>query len=166
MERLTNQYSELIKEVEKELYTLDITTNDKCIISYSEIPWFPGGQFSLTLIKQYLNKTFRLVQKSWDSDFDCKRFSSGVYNLDRLCIKTRSIEFPDNDQKKCENLINDIKVVPNKLEKEGYIILDGIDYKLTIKSNHVDKSYKWKIATNDIQLFTPLIDFLKNKIVD
>jgi len=165
MERLTNEYSQLIKEVEKELSFFDIPTNDKCIVKYSEMPSLLGGQFSLFLIKGNSNN-LRLVYKIWDADYDYKRFSSGVYNLDRLCIKTHSIALSDNDQKKCEYLINNIQVVPEKLESEGFIVLDGTNYKLTIKNNYVDKEYKWKIPTNDVQVFTPLIDFLTTRIVD
>jgi hypothetical protein len=118
------------------------------------------------LIKGDLNKQYRLIQKIWDSEYDCKRFSSGIYNLDRLCIKTKSVQLSAGQEIQCKNLLDDITTVPEQLEREGYIVLDGIDYELTIKNNYVDKEYKWRIPTNDIRLFAPLIDFLTTKIVD
>jgi hypothetical protein len=49
---------------------------------------------------------------------------------------------------------------PVSLEREGYILLDGIEYELTFTIEKVTKKYTWKIPTEDIRYFQPLIDFL------
>ena len=161
MERLTNKYKDLINEVKKELFSLNIAKNEYCILNYSEIPCFPGGQFSLFLLRDFFTNQYKIVEKNWDNEYDCERFSSGVYNLDRLCIKTKVSELSSQQQQQLENLIASIKIAPATLESDNYILLDGIEYGLTIKTKAIDKNYKWKVATKDLQYFTPLIDLVR-----
>jgi hypothetical protein len=160
MERLTNKYSDLHAELKIELLTLDTKEEEKCVIQYLELPWIPGGQFSLFIIKDTSNGKSRAVKKSWNNEYDLERFSSGVFNLDRLCIKTDNFQFTPVQQKQFDALVDSIINVPATLEETDYIVLDGVDYELTIKSDRFDKHYRWKLPTGDIQQFKPLIDFL------
>lgn len=160
MERLTNKYQLLINEVKKELQTFEIAAAENCMVSYTQIPWFPGGQLSLFLIKNSSTKNYTLVEKTWDQEYDLDRFSSRVYNLDRLCIKTKTIELSDNQQHLFESVVNDISNFPETLESEAGIMLDGIDYEMTIALNGVHKNYKWKLPTKDMEVFTPLINLM------
>jgi hypothetical protein len=160
MERLSNRYPDLLQEVEKELYSLDLRKTEKCIVTYSEIPWFPGHQFSISLISDTQNNSLRVIKKSWDNEYDLKRFSSGIYNLDRLCIKTETVKLSLKLMEECKRIFNSITIVPETLEKTGYIMLDGIQYKLKIENDKIHKNYEWKIENEDIEHFRPLLNFL------
>jgi hypothetical protein len=81
-----------------------------------------------------------------------------------LHIKTITSELSGQQQRELEGIISEIKIIPETLESEGYILLDGIEYELTIKIKDVDKNFKWKIATEDLQYLTPLIDFVRYKL--
>ena len=162
MERLSNKYSDLHNELKVELASLDLDTNEQCAIKYSEIPWFPGGPLSLSIVEDKFTNVYKLIEKTWDNEYDLKRFSTGVFNLDRLCIRTRSIQISVEKQKECQNLIRNISFVPETLERQDYIMLDGIDYELAITTNAIDKNFKWKLATDDIKYFETLITFMKS----
>jgi len=101
MERISNNYHDFRDELKVELSTLNLDKNELCIVIYSEVPWFEGGQFSLSLIQNTHTNIYTLIEKTWDNEFDHKRFSTGVFNLDRLCIRTRHIEIPVSKQHEC-----------------------------------------------------------------
>ena len=164
MERLTNNYSDLIEEVKKELFSLDVEMSEDCILNYSEIPWFAGGQFSIFILYSAATGRYRISEKKWDSQYDCERFSSGVYNLERLRIEIKIIELSNQHRRELESLISELKFVPDTLERDDYILLNGIEYTLNIKMETLKKNYKWKVATEDLQYFIPLIDFIKTQL--
>jgi hypothetical protein len=164
MESFSNSYGDLHKELRIELSSLDLKVSEKCIVKYSEIPWFPGGQFSISLVEDNLTHTHRLIEKTWDNDFDLKRFSTGVFNLDRLCIRTRELQLSVQRQKEFQSLIQKILFVPETLERTGYIILDGIEYELSITTSSINKHYDWRLATDDIHYFKQLITFLQTTV--
>jgi len=160
MERLSNSYQELINQVRQEFQTVGLNDEEDLLISYSEIPWFPGGQFCISVISTTKNNQLRIVKQTWDNEYDLNRFSSGVYNLDRLCIKKEDIEIFETQQNQLTTIINSISQLPNTLNDENYITLDGIDYQLTLRTLNVNKDYQWKVATKYINNFEPLINFL------
>lgn len=63
MERLTNNYGDVHEEVKKELLSFDIAKNEECIMYYLEMPWFPGGQFSLFLLRDILTNHYKVIEK-------------------------------------------------------------------------------------------------------
>lgn len=160
MERLSNQYADLHNELKKELFNLTLGNSEKCVAAYSEIPWFPGGQISISLVSDSLNRFSKVVKKSWDNEYDLKRFSSGVFNLDRLCINTDMFLLPFEQMEECKKIFNNITFFPETLEKTDYIVLDGIEYELKIQTDNIDKKYTWKSENEDIRHFRPLINFL------
>jgi hypothetical protein len=164
MERFSNSYGDLHKELRIELSSLDLKVSEKCVVKYSEMPWFPGGQFSITLVEDNFTNTYRLIEKTWDHEFDLTRFSTGVFNLDRLCIRTRELQLPVQRQKEFQNLIQKIPFVPETLERTGYIILDGIEYELLITTDSIDRHYNWRLASDDIHYFEQLITFLQTTV--
>ena len=161
MEKFSNKYSELHNRLKVELSTLDLALNEKCVVKYLEMPWFSGRQFSLCLVKNNSNQTYKLIEKMWDNKFDSDRFSTGIFNLDRLCVRTRAILISREKQEEYEKIIQNIPFIPETLERQNYIILDGIEYELTINIGMIDKNYKWKLATDDYKYFEPLITFIK-----
>ena len=160
MERLSNNYQDLINQVSQEFKIVELKEGEDLLISYSEIPWFPGGQFCISVVSTKKDNQLRLIKQSWDNEYDLNRFSSGVYNLDRLCIKTIDITISETQQNLLTDIINSISQVPDTLNDKNYIVLDGIEYHLTLSTNYTDKEYQWKVPTKDIQHFEPLIDFL------
>ena len=166
MERLSNSYQELINQVRQEFQAVELNDHEYLLISYSEIPWFPGGQFCISVISTTKNNHLRLVKQMWDSEYDLNRFSSGVYNLDRLCIKKTAGEISETQQNLLINIINSISQLPDTLNDESYITLDGIDYQLTLNTPNANKEYQWKVATKDINNFELLINFLLTNTPD
>ena len=160
MERLSNNYQDLIDQVSQEFKIVELKEGEGLLISYSEIPWFPGGQFCISVVSTKKDNQLRLIKQSWDNEYDLNRFSSGVYNLDRLCIKTIDITISKTQQNLLTDIINSIPQVPNTLNDKSYIVLDGIEYHLTLSINNTDKEYQWNVPTKDIQHFEPLIYFL------
>jgi len=56
--------------------------------------------------------------------------------------------------------------LPEDINKENVIILDGSLWKFgfILKNKNVD--YTWKAATEDINLFRPLLDLMREKYLD
>lgn len=69
---------------------------------------------------------YKLIEKTWDSECDLKRFSTNAFNLDWLCIKTREVLLSVNRQKECRNCIQNILFAPETLETKNYLMLDGM----------------------------------------
>lgn len=160
MERLTNSYKDLMAQVQQELQTVKLSNNEHLLVSYLELPWFPGGQFCVTVILATESNRVRMVKQSWDNKYDLDRFSSGVYNLDRLCIKKAEIELSSSHQEVLTNIIDSIVEFPDTLEDKEYILLDGIEYQLIFNAKNAGRIYQWRMPTKDISNFEPLINFL------
>ena len=163
MERFSNQFSELLNQVKKELLFLDIRKEETCVANYSAHPSFSSGHISVFLIYNEFNKNYRLIKKNWDNEYDRSRFLTGVYNLDRLRITTTTVELSNGQQKEWENIIDKITTVPETLETKNYILLDGTEFKLMLKIKNVQKTYQWKVPTEDLEHLNPIIEFLCTK---
>lgn len=162
MERLSNKYLDVQNELKIELSSIKLNSNQYCAVKYMEIPWFPGGQVALFLVAdKSIEHYYKLIEKTWDSEYDSGRFSTGVFNLDRLCIREREIQMTIDNQKECQDIIHNLLFFPKKIERQDYILLDGVEYELQITTNSVKKNYKWKIASDDIKYFERLIAFMK-----
>lgn len=162
MERFSNNYQDLIDQVKQELLTVHLNGKEKVVVNYLQIPSFPDGHFSVFLIVNPEDNQFRIVRNRWDNEYDIERFSSRVYNLDRLCIKSESFDLSPDQQETMTNIINSIEKLPDTLERQDCIVLDGINYELILKTDRFDKKYEWKIPTEDICYFETLIKFLVN----
>jgi hypothetical protein len=161
MERMSNTYLDVLNEVKKELYSFDFRSGQHCAVKYMELPSFPGGQICFCFVEDKLQNSYELIEKTWDSEYDMKRFSAGVYNLDRLCIRARAIQLSREKQAEFQNIIQQIISVPESLERKDYILLDGTEHELQISTDKIEKHYKWKLATEDIVHFERLIEFVK-----
>lgn len=160
MERLSNSYQDLINQIRQEFNTVELKEGEDLLINYSEIPWFPGGQVCISLIFSAKSKYFKVIKQKWDNQYDLNRFSSGVYNLDRLCIKRTEVEISKTQSNELTDILNSMTQFPDTLNDEIYIVLDGIDYEMTVNIRNAKLKYQWKVATNDIKFFEPLISFL------
>lgn len=159
-ERFSTQYGDLLNQLKIEFTQIQLGPHEESLVKYMQIPWFPGGQYALHLIKNKTQNTYKLIEKSWDYKFDTARFSYNIYNLDRLCIKTRLVQIIDKTT--CETLLNNLAVLPETVESVGYILLDGVEYELTLNLNHTHKQYNWKVPNQEFKHLQPLVDYLHN----
>jgi hypothetical protein len=160
MERLSNNYQDLIKQVRQEFNIVELEGGENLLAKYSEIPWFPGGQFCISIISNAEGNGAKLVKKVWDSDYDLNRFSVGIYNLDRLCIKKEEINLATAQYNELEILLNSITQLPHTLNDESYTVLDGIEYDLTVNTKQERHQYQWRVPKSEIMHFNSLINFL------
>lgn len=150
----------MIREVDIELSNLHLNDNEQCVAYYSELPWFPKGQFSISLIRSFSEDKYKLLVKEWDYKYDCNRFSTGVFNLDRLCIHEKELYLSEEQKEQIEKTL-DLPDIPDTIDAQGYIILDGTDYTLNINTGKLNKKYIWKIPSENIRIFVPLINLIK-----
>lgn len=160
MERLSNSYQELLDQVLREFEIPGLKDEESLLIAYSEMPWFPGGQFCISIVASTKNNQLRLIKQQWDNEYDLNRFSSGVYNLNRLCIKRTDMSLSASQQTELKDILNSITQFPITLDDETHIVLDGVDYELTFNTKNVKQKYHWNVPTNDIKGFEPLLSFL------
>ncbi len=161
MERLTNNLALFNKQIKLELNSLNIEKEEQCILHYSEFPSLSVERFSTFVIKNCQTNEIRVVQKTWDAEYDAERSRIGIYNLDRINIKTKEIALPSKKQKEIADLLENISLLPSSLENEGSILLDGVEYELFIHTEFVDKQYHWKTANDEIIHLEPIINFCK-----
>jgi len=162
MTRVTNRYMELLGEVKRELLFYKPDKDEHCIFTYAEIPWFPGGQVSYFLLENTLAGTLKLVEKCWGHDWNNNHFSLGVFNLDRLGIRTKERWLAADSLEAYRRFMRSISYLPETLESTGYIILDGIEYEMTLSTETIYRHYKWKVPTKEISYFEPLLALLKD----
>ena len=160
MEQFSNSYQDFHNAIKKALLTFPIENDETILITYSEFPWFPGGQFSLALKTDSKFNQMSVVKQYWDYSFDLVRYASGVFNLDRLCIKAETIHLALEQKEQVMNIINYITNIPETLENPNAIIIDGIEYKLELNYQANIKSYEWRSPNLDIYRFKPIIDLL------
>lgn len=159
MENFTNAYAAMHQQMKNELLHHEPESDEKCIFSYAQIPWSPGDQVSLFLIRNTTTGALKLVKKTWDSDYDIKRFSTGIFNLSRLCIETSTARLSAEQREMSTSMLDNLTDLPESLEMPGCIVLDGIEYEMTISTDRISKNYQWRMATDDLDIFKPLIDF-------
>jgi len=159
MENHDNTYAAMHQQMKSELLHPELESDEKCIFAYSAIPWFPGGQISLFLICNTTTGAMKLVKKTWDSDYDVKRFSSGIYSLNKLCIETSALRLSPEQREMCSAMLDQLPDLPESLETPGSIVVDGTEYEMTISINHIHKNYQWRTANNNLDFFKPLIEF-------
>jgi hypothetical protein len=163
MIKFTNDYSILLKKVKEELLSFQIQSDEKCVIKYAEIPWFPGGQTSMNLIFHLESNKYRLAFKTWNYLKDSDNFSIGIYSLENLSFTTEIKILNENENRYISKLISEIIEFPENLNCLNSIVLDGVDHFLIIEKENVTKEYFWKIPNDNLNLFLKIINVLKDK---
>lgn len=162
MERFSTRYTDLHNQLKAELNSQTWPEGCSLIARFSEMPWFPGGQFTIFAFANNLSGKLEIIKKTWDHKYDLNRFSAGIYNLERLCIRSKNLTISDEKSQEFLQQLRRIQHFPETLEREDYILLDGIEYELELKTSSMDKTYRWKIPTADIEIFAPLLDILRS----
>jgi len=161
MEKLSNDIQDLKKRAKKEINAFTVAL-DKTIIRFSEYPTIAGFPFNILVFKSKENK-IKSMLRQWDTSYDLERWNNGIYNLDRLRIITHTHELlaTENMALNAELNILENRKLPKSICNTSAIALDGSDFDLIIQTELVFVNYKWRVATNDVNLFIPMIELMK-----
>lgn len=161
MEKFTNSTFDLYESAHSELLEFSQNVDNQIVITYAEFPSF-DNPFVIHL-QMDKNEQFVLVKKMWDKIYDFQRFPLGLYNLDRLRIIEHQLELNKIQRIKFLEIIQQLTStdLPQKLEDESWIVLDGVEYLLDIQTLIINKKYTWRIANENISIFQSLIAFLQ-----
>lgn len=161
MERFTNNIHEVFKVARTEINTFELAASDQILAYFAEFPPIKGFPFKILVIKK-ADGTFYSQFRQWDTAYDFKRWKQGIYNLDRLRIIQESLQLNPTDQ---AFLLEQMKLLdkidlPRSINKTDALVLDSSDWELGILGITHEIHYKWKVPTEAIELFVPLIEFI------
>lgn len=167
MERFSNDIYALINEAEIEIENFDVKDGEKIIAYLSETPPISGFPYKIILVE---NADGMICSKfrQWDTEYDFTRWDNGIYNLDRLRIITEENILSETESALLKEHLSQMEKIqlPKDINKENVIILDCSLWKFgfILKNKNID--YTWKVATEDINLFFPLMDLMREKYLD
>lgn len=149
--RLTNNHLDFVKHIEAEL-SRPFSANN--FVVFSAFPSLGSGHFAIQVIAG--DQPFLLV-RHWEQDLG-ENYQLGIYNLDNVKIDEGRVNLSDKDLYAIQELASlDIKVEP----LEG-IILDGVEFQLTICKQGKTSVYHWRaevqISTDTKRLIMKLVD--------
>jgi len=161
METLSNDIMVLQERAKKEVKAFAVSI-EETIIKFSEYPTIAGFPYSVLIIKSKETKVKSMLRQ-WDTAYDTKRWNNGIYNLDRLRIITHTHELLASETASLNVELCSLKdyKLPKSICNASPIALDGSDFELIIQTKPVSINYKWRVATNYINLFIPIIELIK-----
>lgn len=167
MERFSNRIEAVIHEAENEIGNFDLKDGEKTIAYLSELPSISGFPYKIILV-QNSDGTICSRFRQWDTAYNVKQWTSGIYNLDRLRIITEEKIFSEADTTilKEEMLKLENIRLPESIQNEKSIILDGSEWKFGIILADKNIEYTWRAATEEIDLFIPIIELMRKKYLD
>ncbi|MFC3159407.1 hypothetical protein ACFOEQ_13575 [Chryseobacterium arachidis] len=106
--------------------------------------------------------------RQWDTEYDFTRWDNGIFNLDRLRIITEENILSKTESALLKEHLSQLEKIqlPENINEENVIILDSSLWKFgfILKNKNID--YTWKAATEDINLFSPILDLMREKYLD
>ncbi|MDO3425921.1 hypothetical protein QWT87_13555 [Chryseobacterium sp. APV1] len=167
MERFSNKIEELMKTAEIEIGNFDLKEAEKMIAYFSELPSISGFPYKIILVKNAEGKIYSKFRQ-WDTAYNLKHWTSGIYNLDRLRIITDENVLSETESDLLKEHLAKLEKIhlPESINEEKAIILDGSEWKFGVCLANKNIDYCWRAATEDIQLFVPIIDVLRAKYLD
>ncbi|GAA5097316.1 hypothetical protein GCM10023210_32240 [Chryseobacterium ginsengisoli] len=167
MERFSNITEALMNEAKIEIESFDIKDGEKIIAYFSEIPSISGFPYKIILVENSDGIVYARFRQ-WDTEYDFTRWDNGVYNLDRLRIITDEKILSQTESALLKEYLSQLEKIhlPENINKENVIILDSSLWKFgfILKNKNID--YTWKAATEDINVFVPLINLMREKYLD
>lgn len=165
MKRFSNSTEALMNEAEIEIGKFDLRDGEKTLAYFSEIPTIKGFLYKIILVENYEGITYSRFRQ-WDTKYDFTRWTNGIYNLDRLRIIVEENILSEIESALLkEHLLQLEKIkLPESIQKEKAIILDGSTWKFGVILKNKNIHYTWKTATEDINLFVPIMDLMREKI--
>ncbi len=164
MERLSNNNTELISSAKLEIQSFELAPEEKIIAYFSEFHLIVGFPYKIALIEDQ-HGNIRSSFRQWDTAYDLKRWHNGIYNLDRLRIITDEKSLAEPDLRILKQLLMDLEneTLPQSIQSEGGIVIHGYEWQFGIDFNNAKINYQWTAATDDIELFVSIIEFIKNQ---
>lgn len=161
MERISNRIEELQKAAVVEIEQLALKPTEKIIAYFSEYPSISGFPFKITLVRNadgLIYSSFR----QWDTAYDFKRWSNGIYNLDRLRIRSEIKYLSSADSTTLKIWLMDLQrfELPKSIAAKNALVLDGSDWKFGIHHGIQDVHYTWKSPSDQIKIFMPFIELM------
>ncbi len=167
MERFSNSTEALMNEAEIEIGKFDLRDGEKILAYFSEIPTIKGFPYKIILVENYEGIIYSRFRQ-WDTAYNFTQWSNGIYNLDRLRIIVDENVLSKTEYTLLKEHLSELEKIklPESINKEKAIILDGSLWKFgfILKNKNID--YTWRAATEDINLFAPLIDLMREKYLD
>lgn len=161
---ISNNIYELRESARLEIENFELKPGEKVITHFSEFPSIAGFPFGMVLIEKS-DGTIYSSFRQWDTEYDLIRWNNGIYNLDRLRIITDKKNIIESDQENLKNWILKLEKtnLPQSIQNEKALVLDGSDWKFGICFENSNIDYKWKVSTDAIELFVPIIELMKNQ---
>lgn len=167
MERFSNSTEALMNEAEIEIGKFDLKDGEKIIVYFSEIPTIKGFPYKIILVENSAGIIYSRFRQ-WDTKCDFARWTNGIYNLDRMRIIVEENILSETESALLKEYLSQLGKIqlPEDINKENVILLDGSLWKFgfILKNKNID--YTWRAATEDINLFVPLIDLMREKYLD
>lgn len=162
MERFSNDIHELRAAAEAEVSLVEVKKDEKVIVLFAEFPSIKGFPFAIVLLENAQGE-IRSSFRQGDTQYDCKRWKNGIYNLDRLRITTNEYLFSSSETEEVHSIIADIRTknIPKSLRNTEVVVLDGSEWRLKIETSSIEVDFSWEAATDDIEIFVPLIELLE-----
>lgn len=167
MERFSNSTEALMNEAKIEIENFDLKHGEKIITYLSEISSISGFPYKIILVENtdgMICSRFR----QWDTEYDFARWGNGIYNLDRLRIITEeNILSEANTILLKEHLVKLEQVeLPENIQNEKALTLYSSTWKFGVCLANKNIDYTWKVATEDINIFVPIIELMREKYLD
>ncbi|WP_294282884.1 hypothetical protein [uncultured Chryseobacterium sp.] len=167
MERLSNSVEAVIHEAEIEIGNFDLKDGEKTIVYLSELPSISGFPYKIIVV-QNSEGTICSRFRQWDTAYNFKQWTSGIYNLDRLRIITAEKVLSETDTTILEEellKLENIKL-PESIENKKAMVLDGSEWKFGIRLANKNIEYTWRTATEEIDHFIPIIELIRKLYSD
>lgn len=167
MERISNSMEALMNAAETEIESFDLKPGEKIIAYFSRIPSLAGFPYKIILTENS-EGTIRSAFRQWDSAYDLSRWPLGIYNLDRLRIITDEKRLPDTDTAILKEELSRLEQIqlPESIQNEKAIVLDGSEWKFGVSLASKKVDYTWRASTEDIDLFVPVIELMRKQYSD
>lgn len=167
MERISNSIEALMNAAKAEIENFELRSEEKMIAYFSEFPASGGFPYKI-IFAEMPDGNILSKFRQWDTEYNFKQWTPGIYNLDRLRIITDEKILSETDLailKKELSKLEQIKL-PESIRDQKAIILDGSEWKFGIRSANKNVDYIWIASTEDINLFVPIIELIRKQYLD
>lgn len=167
MERISNSMEALMNAAETEIESFDLKPGEKIIAYFSRIPSLAGFPYKIILTENS-EGTIRSAFRQWDTAYNLTQWNLGIYNLDRLRIITDEKRLPDTDTAILKEELSRLEQIqlPESIQNEKAIVLDGSEWKFGVSLASKNIDYTWRASTQDIDLFVPIIELMRKQHSD
>ena len=147
-----------------EIEHFELAPGEKIITYFSEFPSIAGFPYKIVFIQNPEGTLFSRFRQ-WDTEYDFTRWDKGIYNLDRLRILTEEKVLAGPDLENLKKNLLDLQTIslPQTLQNEKAIVLDGSDWAFGICFGTIEVNYQWKAAKEAIEIFVPIIELMQKQ---